>query len=120
MPALRSELVGRGQTILVVSLPPMLVDETVGPVRDEITRRLPNSDGAALVLDCREMELINSIGITCLLQAQDDCRRRGARMALAALPAQIRTFLGRLKLDTRFPRYETVEEAVAAMDQDGQ
>ena len=116
---IRSELGGQSQTILIVSLPAMLVDETSGPVRDEVARRLPNADGAGLVLDCREVELINSIGITCLLQLQDECRRRHAGMALAALPQSIRTFLARLKLDARFGRYDTVEEAVAALDRTG-
>lgn len=116
MSFLHSRLLGQSETILVVCLPATLTDETVGPVRDELARRLPNSEGAAAVLDCGQVELINSIGITCLLQAQDECRRRSAAFALAAVPGPIIKFLARLKLDKRFPRHDTVEDAVAALD----
>lgn len=119
MSAIRSQLRGQSDTILVIALPSSLVDETVGPIRDEVQARLPNSDGAGLVLDCREVELINSIGITFLLQVQDDCRRRRAGITLAAVPAPIVAFLSRLKLDKRFQRHDTVEDAVATLDRAG-
>src|SRR5262249_38222588 len=110
MATVRSELRGQSETILVVSLPTVLGDEAAVPIRDEVRAKLSNSDGAGVVLDCREVELINSIGITCLLQVQDDCRRRRASFTLAAVPPSIVTFLTRLKLDKRFQRFESVEE----------
>jgi anti-anti-sigma regulatory factor len=59
---------------------------------------------------------INSIGITCLLQIQDHCRRQGAALALAGVPASIAAFLKQLKLDSRFTRYESLDDAVAVLD----
>ncbi len=94
----------------------MVVDESSGPVRDEATHRLPNAEGAGLVLDFAAVELINSIGITCLLQVQDHCRRLGARMLLAAVQPSIHTFMKQLKLDKRFDFSPTVDDAVASLD----
>lgn len=116
MTPIRSETTGQTGTILVVQLPGAVVDETAVPIREEVIRRLPNADGAAVVLDCRDVYLVNSIGITCLLQIQDHCRRHGAGLALAGVPASITAFLKQLKLDSRFARYDSVEEAVAALD----
>lgn len=100
----------------MVQLPGAVVDETAVPIREEVVRHLPNADGAGVVLDCRDVYLVNSIGITCLLQIQDHCRRQSAGMALAGVPASITAFLKQLKLDSRFTRYDTIDEAVAALD----
>jgi anti-anti-sigma factor len=116
MSNVRSEIVGESGLVLVVHLPGAVVDETAVPIREEVIRRLPNADRAGVVLDCRDVYLVNSIGITCLLQIQDHCRRQGASMALAGVPPTIVSFLRQLKLDTRFTRYESVEEAVAAAE----
>ena len=116
MTPIRSETTGQTGTILVVQLPGAVVDETAVPIREEVVRHLPNADGAAVVLDCRDVYLVNSIGITCLLQIQDHCRRLGAGLALAGVPASITAFLKQLKLDSRFTRYDSVDEAVAALD----
>jgi anti-anti-sigma factor len=102
--------------ILVVRLPAQLVDETATLIRDEVAHRLPNADGAALVLDCSEVTLINSIGITCLLQVQDHCRRMKATMLLASAPAAIEGFLRTVKLDKRFPSRGSVDDAVAELE----
>lgn len=116
MPALKSQLVGASGTTLVVLLPSEVADEAAESIREEVTRRLPNCDGAGAVLDLSGVELMNSIGITCLLQCQDHCRRRQAGFALACVPAPISAFLAQLKLDGRFARFDSVEEAVAFFD----
>lgn len=116
MTPIRSEKTGQTGTILVVQLPGAVVDETAVPIREEVIRHLPNADGSGVVLDCRDVYLVNSIGITCLLQIQDHCRRQGAALALAGVPASITAFLKQLKLDSRFTLYPSVDEAVAAMD----
>lgn len=119
VPMVSSQLSGLGGLVLVVHLPPQLVDDTSALIRDEVTHRLPNAEGAGLVLNCAEVTLINSIGITCLLQVQDHCRRMKAGMRLAAVPPAIDSFLRTVKLDKRFPSLATVEDAVAALDEPG-
>jgi anti-anti-sigma factor len=113
---IQSRITGHSSTILVVLLPAQLVDETASLVRETVSSRLPNADGAGLVLDFSEVELINSIGITCLLQVQDHCRRQGAALFVAALSTPIQTFLSQLKLAKRFPSVATVEDAIAKLD----
>jgi anti-anti-sigma factor len=114
-----SQLSGVGGLVLVVRLPAQLVDDTSALIREEVLQRLPNAEGAGLVLDCADVSLINSIGITCLLQVQDHCRRMKASMRLAAIPPSIERFLRTVKLDKRFPSAGTVEEAVGALDAPG-
>ncbi|HYE02536.1 MAG TPA: STAS domain-containing protein [Phycisphaerales bacterium] len=113
---MQSELRGQARTVLVVVLPAKLVDETAEPVREAVRTGLPNADGAGVVLDCAAVGLINSLGITCLLQVQDHCRKRGAPLVLAGVPDGIVAFLSRLKLDARFPRAASVDEAVVRID----
>jgi anti-anti-sigma factor len=114
-----SQLSGGAGLVLIVRLPSQLVDETASLIRDEVAQRLPNADGAGLVLDCSDVTLINSIGITCLLQVQDHCRRAKAGMLLASVPSAIEMFLKTVKLDKRFPAHRSVEEAVAELDGGG-
>jgi anti-anti-sigma factor len=116
LPPIQSNLLGHAGTVLVVELPAQVVDETSELIRQEVARRLPNADGAAVVLDCRHVDLINSIGITCLLQVQEHCRRQKAGLVLAGMPAKIEQFLKTLRLDKRFARAPSVEEAVAQLN----
>lgn len=113
---IQSERQGELGAVLVVSMPATVVDETAEPIREAVEGNLPDSEGAGAVLDCASVELINSIGITCLLQIQDFCRRRSAAFVLAAVPEPIRAFLGQLRLDKRFEMADSVEEAVRAVE----
>lgn len=125
--ALASELLEGDVPALVLRLPSQVTDESVGPIQDEVRSRLPRSGGgvggasgvvgggggAVLIIDFDKVTLINSIGITCLLQVQDECKRRSARLLLACLPEAISRFLQQLKLDRRFEVAPTVEAALA-------
>lgn len=113
---LTSQTVGRDRAILLLRLPTMVTDEQVSLIREEVQTRLPRQTGAGLVLDCQGVELINSIGITCLLQVDEDCRKQQAKMLLAAVPASISQFLRQLKLDRKFRTVATVDEAVALLE----
>ena len=55
--------------------------------------------------------MISSIGITALLQIDELCSDRGARLVLAALPDRLRQFLKMLKLDSKFVFSPSVEDA---------
>ncbi len=113
---LASQLVGRERSLLLLRLPSSVTDEQVLAIREEVRAKLPRQTGGGLVLDFEAVELVNSIGITCLLQVEEDCRKVGARMLLAALPQPIAQFLKQLKLDRRFRTASTVEEAIVALD----
>lgn len=113
---LSSQLLGRDRTILLVRLPLTVVDEQVQPIRDEARSRMPRIPGAGLILDFGNVELINSIGITCLLQVDEDCRKAGGVMRMTGLSPAIAQFLKQLKLDRRFVIRATAEDAVAELD----
>jgi len=113
---LSSQVLGKDHTILVVRLPTMVTDEQVTPIRAEVRARLPRVAGAALVMDFEGVELVNSIGITCLLQVEEDCRRQGARLLLAAMPAPIYQFLRQVRLDRRFQCVPTLDQAIDAIE----
>lgn len=113
MVPLASELLGRDKTALVLRLPSMVTDEQVAVIKEEFRSRMPRVAGAGLVLDFAAVELINSIGITCLLQLEEDCRRQKATMLLCQVPAPISQFLRQLKLDKRFT---VVRDTDAAID----
>lgn len=112
----RTRRAGSADQILVFELPEQLVDDTIEPVQTAVRAALPQSDGAALVLDAANLALLNSLGITALLQIQDLCRTRQAGMAIAALPQSTRTLLSQLRLDKRFDLYGTVDEAVVSLE----
>jgi anti-anti-sigma factor len=113
---LTSQLVGRDRAILHLRLPTMVTDEQVSLIREEVRSRLPRQSGAGLILDCQSVELINSIGITCMLQVDEDCRKQQARLLLAAVPVSISQFLRQLKLDRKFKTIATVDEAIALLE----
>jgi anti-anti-sigma factor len=112
----RTRHAGAAGQILVLELPEKLVDETIDLVQEAVRDGLPRADGAAVVLDASQVALINSLGITCLLQIQDRCRSQQASMAIAALPQPIRTLLGQLRLDRRFDLRDTVDGAVLSLE----
>lgn len=116
MSPLNSQIAGRDRNILVVRLPAMVTDEQVSVIQDEVRSRLPRMAGAGLVFDMGAVELINSIGITCILQVEEHCRKSSAAFLLAAVPPAIAQFLRQLKLDKRFQSRPTADDAVAALD----
>jgi anti-anti-sigma factor len=93
----------------------MVTDEQVPAIRDEVRARLPRRQDAALILDFAAVELINSIGITCLLQVEEDCRKQRAPMLFASVSPPIAQFLRQLKLDRKFKMAGSLDEALAAL-----
>lgn len=115
MNPLGSQLAGRDQTVLVLHMPGKVTDEWTTAIQNEVRSRLPRGAGSGLVLDFTHVELINSIGITCLLQVEEDCRRQGARMLMASVPERIWGFFKQVKLDRRFTAVADIDSAVAAL-----
>ncbi|MFN0010600.1 MAG: STAS domain-containing protein [Phycisphaerales bacterium] len=116
MVPLASDLRGRDKTVLVLRLPSMVTDEQVSIIREEFLSRMPRLSGAGLVMDFSAVELINSIGITCLLQLEEDCRRQKATMLMCQVPAAIAQFFRQLKLDRRFTVIKDIDTAVDSIE----
>ena len=112
MSQLGSRIAGADGNILVIHLPTRFTDEWIAHIRHEVESRLPPIDGAALVLDFSAVTLVNSLGITCLLNLEERCRLAGASMALAGVRPVTLEFLKRVKLDRRFLQLATVDDAI--------
>lgn len=110
------QLRGRDGQILVLSLPKALNHLSAEPVKAAVRRLLPNRDDAALVLDCREVAIITSIGIATLLQVQEQCGDARAPMVLAGVTPPIRKMLAMLRLDNKFRIEADLDDAVAGLD----
>lgn len=119
MTPLASQILGVDKSVLLIQLPSHVTDEWGAAIQQEVHTRLPRIDKAAVVLDFECVELINSIGITCLLQIEEECRRRRARLMLARIPATIVRFFQQLKLDKRFVSVPTVDDALARVNANG-
>lgn len=104
---------GRDGEVLVVVCPSEVTHDSGERLLRAVQRHLPNRDHAVCVLDMAGVGLISSIGITALLQIDEVCSDRGARLVLAALPDRLRQFLKMLKLDSKFAFSSSVEDASA-------
>jgi anti-anti-sigma factor len=113
MTSIGFQVVGDAGECLVITLPAHVSDESSTRILQEVRSRLPQVSDPCLVLDFSGVTLLNSIGITCLLQLQDECRKRRARLCLAALPDVIFRFLEQLKLDRRFRIVPSVDSALS-------
>lgn len=113
------QLGGRDGAVLVVRLPAELNHETSEPLRELVQRRLPNRDGAALVLDFADVMLISSIGVAALLQVHEFCHDREATMFLAGVPKRQLDFFRMLTIEKKFKRAEDVAAALAMIEGDG-
>lgn len=110
------QLAGRDGAVLVVRIPGELNHETAEPLRDLVQRRLPNRDGAGLVLDFADVLLISSIGVAALLQVHEFCRDREATMVLAAVSRRQLDFFKMLTIERKFQRAGDVASAVAMVE----
>ncbi|MDX2115504.1 MAG: STAS domain-containing protein [Planctomycetota bacterium] len=113
---LHHHLAGRGGVILVIRAPRELNHDTADTIRTAVTRGLPNADGAAAVFDLADVQIMTSIGIAALLQVQEHCADRGARLILARVPERQLAFMRMLKLERKFEFAPSVEDAVAMLE----
>ncbi len=106
---------GPDDRVLVVVAPSSLTHETADDLRDTLARRFPQVEDAGAVVDLSGTGLISSLGIAALLQAAEFCSDRSGAFVLAGLSDQNTKFLKMLHLADRFRRFETTEDAVAAL-----
>ena len=71
MDEIRWSIKGSGGQVLVVEAPAELNHESAPGLSEVVRRRMPAVDGVGLVLDMSATEMISSIGITALLEAQE-------------------------------------------------
>ena len=108
---------GGGGQVLVVRVPEALNHETAPGLTEVVRRRMPAVDGVGVVLDMAGAEMITSIGITALLEAEEATREVGGRLVLAGLSDEMGAFLRMLGLARRFETVGEVEDGVVFIEQ---
>ena len=67
-----------------------------------------------LILDCKDLEFISSMGLAMLIRAHAKMKKLGGDVKLAGVGGLVASTLSLVGLDRVFHLYPTVEEAVAA------
>jgi anti-sigma B factor antagonist len=83
--------------------------------RDTV-EKLTGDQPVTVIVDFSEVPYIDSAGIGELVAAYTRITSRGGRMALAALPKRVRDLLQITKLYTVFEVFDTVGDAVRALN----
>lgn len=112
MDAIRHDLGGQDDEVLIVRAPGVVNHANADLLRETVRNRLPDRDDAAVVLDFTEVELITSIGIAALLQIKELCDDVHAPMVLAGVTGPVATMLRLLKLGDHFANARTLEDAL--------
>ena len=90
------------------------LDYASAPLARESIRDLSLRAGQLFVVDLGGVTFCDSSGISALFAARNHALAAGARIALAALPAQIARIFGIIGLDDVFVTHATTADALAA------
>jgi anti-sigma B factor antagonist len=111
-PALRVDVSERND-LTVIALTGRL-DQTLEERLSGIFDHLLEHHRVRVVVDLRDLDFLNSRGVSAFIAAVDDLREAGGDLKLAGAPAQARLVLERLGVDRLLQQFTTVDEAVEA------
>ncbi len=74
---------------------------------------LLESEFEQLVANLEHVAVMNSAGLGVLIMAQDTIKKRNGRIKLANLQPLMQDIVSRMRLDTLFETYKTLEEALS-------
>ncbi len=102
--------------ILVLELTGRLDDHTAEFLIDCLARHI--SGGVSkIVLDCRELEHVTSVGLGALVRVHSRLKSCGGEVKLAHIEGVIAEILRIVHFDRLFNMYPTVESACEALDE---
>ena len=99
--------------VVVVHTPDDLLDETSRLVTEAIEDHL-RKGCSQIVLQMDRTDGFDSVGLTSLLDLQDQARQAGGGMKVCGLPDLGRKIFEVTRLDQRFDLFESVIDAVAS------
>jgi anti-sigma B factor antagonist len=102
---LSSEIFG---DVIVVHTP----EELAGESAEQFETYLPTVERESVVLDVDKTEILDSAGLTALLNSHDALARRGGRLKISAAGATNRKILEITRLDRQIEVYSSVIDAV--------
>ncbi len=97
--------------VIVMQLPEKLNQTQVSSVFSEMEPLLEN-DRPRLVLDCSEVQQMDSAGVEMLLHCMEGVMKRDGDLKLAALSPACATILELMRVDRLFEIFESSEAAV--------
>lgn len=80
--------------------------------REDMLSALEN-DFNELVVNLEQVAVMNSAGLGVLIMAQDIIKKRNGRIKLTNLQPLMQEIFSRMKLDTLFEMYDTMDEALS-------
>jgi anti-sigma B factor antagonist len=99
-----------GATIIAISGE---LDLASSPALEEALRRALASGPELVVVDLRELEFMDSTGLSVIVKAQQATRRAGRRMCLVKGPPQVQRLLSLTGVAERIELVEAPGEAIA-------
>jgi anti-sigma B factor antagonist len=99
--------------VLVVHTPDDLTEETSRLFVDAVEGHL-NGGRSSIVLQMDRSELYDSVGLTTLLDLQDQARQAGGTVKISGLADPGRKIFELTRLDQRFDLFDSVIDAVAS------
>lgn len=100
-------------SVLVVHTPDDLTEETSRHFASSLEEHLQQGQ-SSIVLQMDRSELFDSIGLTALLDLQDQARHLGGTVKISGLADPGRKIFEVTRLDQRFDLFESVIDAVAS------
>ena len=73
-----------------------------------------DQDFNELIIDLEHVAVMNSAGLGVLIMAQDTIKKRGGKIKLTHLQPLMHEIFARMRLDTLFEIYDSVDEALAS------
>ena len=101
--------------ISVMSIKGELNADEVERFHKTAQERLAGEQVRDFVLDCEQMEFIDSQGIEALLWLQDQCAERLGQVRLACCDENVRTILELTRLAPRFACHDDIDGAVKSL-----
>ncbi|MCB9227636.1 MAG: STAS domain-containing protein [Chitinophagales bacterium] len=93
----------------------LLGEKDSNPIIESISKSIEN-DSNLFVVDVKELQYVNSTGISALISILTKSRNAGGEMILINLPSQLKKILELTKLDKVFPLAEDKETAVKLLN----
>src|SRR5258708_28125636 len=100
-----------GGAVVVMEVPEQLKRQEVGPFLDEL-QPLLESDRPRVVLDCSQVQHMDSAGVEMLLHCMQEAMKRDGDLKLAAISPEAAVILELMRGDRLFEIFNTPHEAV--------
>jgi anti-anti-sigma factor len=102
------------ERLVVVSIRGELVREQIDRFEQDVEGRLQN-EARDFVIDLSEVDFVDSQGLEALLQLQSRCAEQLGQVRLVNCHENVRQILHVTRLNRRFDRHDSVEDAIKSL-----